>query len=120
MGIGSGLRPPGQAGPLAILLPDTLRGGSCSPDASQILHSQGITSETLRHHRPAWNCPFAQVPSPTKAHSKVAEGPEVKVEEQMLVQQVQEGPAALSCHLLHQQLGRHEHIHVHGPAGDLK
>lgn len=83
----------------------------------QIIQSWVITSSNLYHH-PAWRHPFTQV-LPTKAHSKVAEGPEVKVEEQMLVEQVQKGPTALSCHLLHQHLGRHEHIHVHGPAGDL-
>lgn len=60
-------------------------------------------------------------PSPTQAHSEVTEGPGVKVEEQMLVEQVEEGPTAISSsHLLHQQLGRHEHIHIHGPTGDLK
>lgn len=38
----------------------------------------------------------------------------------MLVQQVEEGPTAISSDLLHQQLGRHEHIHIHGPTGDLR
>lgn len=44
-------------------------------------------------------------PSPTQAHSKVTEGPEVKIEEQMLIEQVEQGPTAICSHLLHQQLG---------------
>lgn len=59
-------------------------------------------------------------PSPTQAHSEVTEGPEVKVEEQVLIEQVEEGPTAISSRLLHQQLGRHEHIHIHGRTGDLR
>lgn len=109
-------------------LPDLPGGGLRSPSDAleqiRLLRLPGAGLSLLRNSTPPprlsrWH-PLLRVPTPTKAHGKVTGAPEVEVEEQMLVEQVQEGPTALCCHLLHQQLGRHEHVHVHGPAGNLE